>query len=1032
MRANGNLRAHNIHNLGRPQPTLPCLVTGCIRRFYNRSGRTTHMQSQHPLASEEPDIPSSHHSSSESSSRRSQSSRPGTGHAATSSARMHSRSPTQTSAGDEQLEAPGSRDDQMEFDLPEPDGRGTYHPNINGRICDEHGDDIPPNTPPPPRPSNRGPDNWTPYANRVEFEVADFLYRRNQMSGGDIDFIFNLWAASLAAHGETPPFANHVEMYNVIDSTPLGDVAWQSFSSEYNGALPEGDIPTWMTSEYDVWFRDPRILVHNILSNPDFEGEFDYAPLQEYDTSNGAHRFQDFMSAIFHPFSNFLISHNSQDLIAEDPNTIGSMFVPIILGSDKTTVSVATGHNQYWPVYMSISNIRNNVRRAHRNGVVLLGFLAIPTTDKESAKDAHFRKFRRQLLHSSLAKMLESLKPGMTTPEVVRSPDGHFRRAVYGLGPYIADYPEQALLACIVQNWCPKCTAPADGLDNGTYGRRSRDHTEVLVEEFELGVLWDEYGLVGDIVPFTNYFPRADIHELLSPDILHQLIKGAFKDHIVTWVHKYIKARYSENEANIILDDIDHRIALAPSFAGLRRFPEGRGFKQWTGDDSKALMKVYIPAIEGHVPPEMVLTLQALIDFVYIARRNIIDSNSLNALDDALERFHRHREIFETSGVRPNGFNLPRQHSLIHYHKMIRSFGAPNGLCSSITESKHIKAVKEPWRRSSRFEALNQMLLTNQRLDKLAASRIDFASRGMLTGTCLSYILDKLGLNAPVHNAEAIQVRLEDEPIDIPHLGRNNHVNADLEADADQDAELEGDAVAGPTVIAHVDLAKKSAKRIYADLLADQIGEPELTTHIQQFLHDQLHCSDSNSEASESGAGSSSALPELHEKITLYTSAIATFFAPSDVSGIGGMRYERIRAVDTWRNGPGRYDCVFISTDPTVEGMRGFDIAQVRLFFSFKHNGVHYPCAFVHWFKHVHDSPDENTGMWVVEPETREDGTRFASVIHLDCIFRAAHLMPVFGHEFVPTYLSYTQTLDAFRTYYVNKYIDHQAFEIAW
>ena len=56
------------------------------------------------------------------------------------------------------------------------------------------------------------------------------------------------------------------------------------------------------------------------------------------------------------------------------------MFVPIILGSDKTTVSVATGHNQYWPVYMSIGNIHNNVRHAHRNGLVLLGFLAIPTS----------------------------------------------------------------------------------------------------------------------------------------------------------------------------------------------------------------------------------------------------------------------------------------------------------------------------------------------------------------------------------------------------------------------------------------------------------------------------------------------------------------------------------------------------------------------------------------------------------------------------------------------------------------------------
>ena len=34
------------------------------------------------------------------------------------------------------------------------------------------------------------------------------------------------------------------------------------------------------------------------------------------------------------------------------------------------------------------------------------------------------------------------------------------------------------------------------------------------------------------------------------------------------------------------------RIALAPPFPGLRRFKQGRNFQQWTGDDSKALMKV--------------------------------------------------------------------------------------------------------------------------------------------------------------------------------------------------------------------------------------------------------------------------------------------------------------------------------------------------------------------------------------------------------------------------------------------------------
>jgi hypothetical protein len=140
----------------------------------------------------------------------------------------------------------------------------------------------------------------------------------------------------------------------------------------------------------------------------------------------------------------------------------------------------------------------------------------------------------------------------------------------------------------------------------------------------------------------------------------------------------------------------------------------------------------------------MVQTMRAFLEFCYIARHDVHDTNSLRALDDALLRFHRHREIFRTCGVRPDGFDLPRQHSLIHYAKLIRAFGAPNGLCSSITESKHIKAVKEPWRRSSRFEALSQMLLTNQRLDKLAAARVDFADRGMLQGTCLSAVLERI------------------------------------------------------------------------------------------------------------------------------------------------------------------------------------------------------------------------------------------------------------------------------------------------
>lgn len=56
----------------------------------------------------------------------------------------------------------------------------------------------------------------------------------------------------------------------------------------------------------------------------------------------------------------------------------GAMFVPVILGSDKTTVSVATGQNDFWPLYLSIGNVHNRARRAHANAVVLLGFMSIP------------------------------------------------------------------------------------------------------------------------------------------------------------------------------------------------------------------------------------------------------------------------------------------------------------------------------------------------------------------------------------------------------------------------------------------------------------------------------------------------------------------------------------------------------------------------------------------------------------------------------------------------------------------------------
>jgi len=102
-------------------------------------------------------------------------------------------------------------------------------------------------------------------------------------------------------------------------------------------------------------------------------------------------------------------------------------------------------------------------------------------------------------------------------------------------------------------------------------------------------------------------------------------------------------------------------------------------------------------------------------------------------INDAVCHFHLEQEIFKDVGVHEH-FSLPRQHFMVHYCTLIEMFGVPNGLCSSITESRHIKAVKEPWCHSNRYKALGQMLLTNQRLDKLATACLVYSQKGMLNG----------------------------------------------------------------------------------------------------------------------------------------------------------------------------------------------------------------------------------------------------------------------------------------------------------
>ncbi|KAI9435153.1 hypothetical protein H4582DRAFT_1817832 [Lactarius indigo] len=832
---------------------------------------------------------------------------------------------------------------------------------------------------------------WLPFSDRLAYEWAHYHYIHLQSSAGDIQRGLDLWRATVMMYQtdhsscDGVPWKSATEMYGTIDSISAGGVGWTTYQLSYSGPQPTGAAPQWMQETYELNVRDVLSVFKEQLASKEFDGEFEYTPYEEYN-KNGSHIYSNLMSGNW--------AFREADTISQDKTTHGAMFVPIVAGSDKTTVSVATGHQEYHPVYASLGNITNTARRGHGSGVVPVAFLPIPTTSKRQRTKTSFQMFCRQLYHSCLELVFAPLKPYMTEPKVMKCPNGHFRRVIFGLGPYIADYPEQVWLAGTVSKWCPKCDAlPAD-LDGSGSHQRSHTKTDLLIKMFDPTVLWDDFGLRHNIVPFTYSFPRADIHELLAPDLLHQLIKGVFKDHLVEWVVEYLHLAHREKVALEIIEDVDHRISAVPPFPGLRRFKDGRDYQQWTGDDSKALMKVFLAAIAGYIPSVMVRCIAAFMDACYIARRNAINSTSLEHLRDSVETFHQLRAVFIEVGVRTS-LSLPRQHALKHFHRAIHLFGSPNGLCSSITESKHIRAVKEPWRRSNRYHALAQMLKTNSHMDKMAILHQCLEDSGVLRGLAFpSELGTNNATNVPIDSEE---LEDEDEGV-VPGKSQNA---------SDFDVQLASRIQCG------------YPSQLYA--LATYIQQPNFPLVFTQFLYKFSHPDE------QIAPSRIEECPAFKGAIKVHHLAIATFYAPSDLSGSGGLRRERIQSTPYFFGHP-RRDTVFVVIDDSQAGMEAMEIGRVLLFFSFEYRRKNFSCALINWFVHT-DERDPDTGMWVVKQELDRHGQPTLEVIHVDSIARAAHLLPVYGDSRVPENFHYYHALDTYHSFFVNHYVDHHAHE---
>lgn len=148
--------------------------------------------------------------------------------------------------------------------------------------------------PPAPVPPKSN-DDWTPFASREGFELADILYSKAHLSQSTINELLEIWTATVIPYDDSPPIANHNDLHAQIDAIKLGHVPWKSYSARYRWLRPQdGLVPEWMGAEHQFWYRDPRRIIHHIFANPEFASGIDYAPHRDF--QDGERQYCDFMS----------------------------------------------------------------------------------------------------------------------------------------------------------------------------------------------------------------------------------------------------------------------------------------------------------------------------------------------------------------------------------------------------------------------------------------------------------------------------------------------------------------------------------------------------------------------------------------------------------------------------------------------------------------------------------------------------------------------------------------------------------------
>ncbi|KAI0824458.1 hypothetical protein BC628DRAFT_1411047 [Trametes gibbosa] len=381
-----------------------------------------------------------------------------------------------------------------------------------------------------------------PFTDNEEWGLAKWLVKRGTHTG--IDEFCKL---PITRNRTQLSFKNKVTFFKKVDLLPTGpkwicDII--SIISDQIG--PNGEA---LTEEVELWQHDAVECCQDLIVNLVFINHI--CSQRYYGKSNNTEWWWD----------------------AQGKLPASAVVVPLIFALDKTNLTVLRGDQSMWLVHMSIANIDKSVRcQPSTHATVLLGY--VPVSKLHCFKKATRSEALYRLFHICMAKIVAPLISAGEEGVLMTCADGHIRRVHPILATYVADYPEQCLIACCKENCCPRCLVPRKLTANFLW----------QVGEGQTPSQFTTQGLHPVHRPFWADLPCTDIFQCLTPDILHQLHKGVIKDHLLVWCQKIVgKAA------------LDERVAAMPGAHGLRHFKRGVSIiSQWTGGEAKELEKILL------------------------------------------------------------------------------------------------------------------------------------------------------------------------------------------------------------------------------------------------------------------------------------------------------------------------------------------------------------------------------------------------------------------------------------------------------